>query len=126
MLTAEFAPPRALADPGAGPRHRQGGEAGLRLPGQRSGASGGKPRLREHLLSGVWGVADPALGIERDPEQVERQGVPPLRADHSGGSGPLTCFLLCDKMGSRGTRSTRVLESYPRSLAYQNKKGTIS
>jgi len=73
MLTAEFAPPRALADPGAGPRHRQGGGGGLCLPGQRAGASGGKPRLREHLLSGVWGVAGPALGIERGPVQVEGQ-----------------------------------------------------
>ena len=64
-------------------------QAGLCLPGQRSGASGGKPRLREHLLSGVWRVADPSLGVARDPVQVEGQEVPPLRADHPGGDGHL-------------------------------------
>ena len=76
MLTAEFAPPRATVDPGAGPRHRQGGGGGkprfgLCLPGQRTGASGGKSRLREHLLPRVWGVAGPPVGVERDPIQVE-------------------------------------------------------
>ena len=37
-------------------------QAGLFPPGQRTG-----PSVREHLLSGVWGVADPAVGVERDP-----------------------------------------------------------
>ena len=48
-------------------------QAGLCPPGQRAGASGGKPRLREHILSGVWGVAGPAVGVERGPVQVEGQ-----------------------------------------------------
>ena len=52
----------------------------LRLPGQRAGAS-----VREHLLPGVWGVADPAAGVERDSEQVEEREVPPVWADHFGG-----------------------------------------
>ena len=103
MLTTEFAPRRAIAHPGAGPRHRQGGGAGLCLLGQRTGAS-----VREHLLSGVWGVADPALGLERDPVQAEGQEVPPVRSDHPTGDGccgalevsrELTCLPLCAKMG---------------------------
>jgi hypothetical protein len=69
-------PAHASADPEANPRHRQGGGGGkprfgLCLPGQCVGASGGKPRLREHALSGVWGVAYPAVGVECDPIQVE-------------------------------------------------------
>ena len=54
-------------------------------------------------MSGVWGGADPALGIERDPVQVEGQEVPPVRAGHFGGSEPLTYLSLCDKMGSTRT-----------------------
>ena len=91
-------------------------QAELCPPGQHTGASGGKPRggktrLREHLLSGLWGVADPAVGLERAPVQVEGQEVPPLRADHSGGDGhcgavemsrALTCLSLCAKMGVGG------------------------
>ena len=37
-------------------------------------------------LSGLWGVADPAVGVEREPEQVEGQEAPPVRAAHFGGS----------------------------------------
>jgi len=56
----------------------------LRLAGEKSSIP--KSGI---LIGAVWRVADPAVGFERAPVQVEGQEVPPLWADHPGGDGHL-------------------------------------